>query len=295
LFDLNQEVASLKEQLIFSRGQLTDGQWVRENLGQKRLMIVGEGLVFLFLLSLGIIQTRRSFKKETNLARQQNNFLLSITHELKSPLASIKLFIQTLEKRDIEKEKQKEMVKLALDEANRLDHLLENLLLTNRLDGEVFNVYPEKIDFTELIKETVARFSITHTSAVPFNLDLDESIYILADRTAIISVLENLMGNAIKYASESKFIHIELSREKDFALLRVIDQGSGIPDQLKKKVFEKFFRIENEETRRSKGAGLGLYIIKNLIVQQGGSIKVIDHNPKGAIFEVRLSLCVHEK
>lgn len=287
LFDLNNEIYRLSEELNLLRGNESTLDRLEERLRKKQLMIFGEGMVFLLLLALGMLQTRRSFRRETLLARQQKNFLLSVTHELKSPLASVKLFLQTLGKRELEREKQQEMAGRALAEVNRLDHLLENILLANRLDSPGYVLQKEPTDLSETVEECVARQRQTLPQP-EIRLSAEPGIQVLADHTALVSIIGNLLENAAKYAPDSKYIEVSLFTEGEEAVLRVTDQGPGIPVELKEKIFEKFYRGENEETRRTKGTGLGLYIVRNLLHQHHGNVRIKENSPRGCIFEVRL-------
>lgn len=288
LFDLNYEVFSLKKEIFLNDSVTFKSAVIEEGLHKKRLMIVGEGFVFLTLLILGIIQTRKSFRRETALANQQNNFILSVTHELKSPLASIKLFLQTIDKREIDREKQKRLTASAIEEVNRLNQLIENILLANQINSDVFSLKPERLNLSEFLGETTRKYTQFNLHSLPVELIIDQDIWIYADRTALVSVFENILENAFKYAGESKTIKISLKREAGFAITRIIDDGPGISDEIKSQIFEKFYRGGDEETRAFSGTGLGLFIVKNLVKQHGGSVRVLDNKPKGSIFEIRL-------
>lgn len=290
LFDLNAEIFLLKEQLARFSGevQLDAEKTLQNKIAEKRLMIFGEGLVFLLLLSLGMIQTRRSFKRETNVARQQKNFLLSVTHELKSPIASVKLYLQTLNKRELSREKQQELLVKAIDEANRLDQLVENILLASRIDNHNFQLIKEDINLSEFLHNFTDSFELKGHKPVFKNIS--SNIHVSADRQALHSILTNLFENAVKYSGEDLRIELNLSLVGSTAEVLIKDNGIGISDEDKLRIFDKFFRVGNEETRRSKGTGLGLFIVNYLVKSQDAQINVYDNSPKGSIFELRFKV-----
>jgi len=262
-------------------------QKLNERLNQKHLMILGEGVVFMFLLTLGIIQTRKSFKRETLVARQQKNFMLSVTHELKSPVASVKLFLQTLGKRELDRSRQQELIQTALDETNRLDHLIENILLLNRIDNQAFTINLEVLNLSEILREFERHLQLRGQKPHVI-LDIENDLHVKCDRFALQSILQNLIENASKYAANSPEIRIKATRMgKDIVIMRIEDRGIGIGHEDQKRIFNRFFRAGNEETRKTKGTGLGLYIVNYLMRMQNGSIQYIPNNPQGSIFECR--------
>ncbi len=255
----------------------------KANLDQKLYsriwMVLGEGSVFFILLAIGVWQTLQSFRKEVSLARQQKNFLLAVTHELKSPIASVKLYLQTLQKRELEREKQNEILARAIADTDRLGSLVENLLLATKIDRSDYMLHFEELNISDLVAQIIA----THPENKRLKTEIQQGIKMQADKLAFTSVVVNLLENALKYSEQT--VTVKLQRDKNI-LLSIIDNGSGIPDEEKQKVFEKFYRIGNEDTRKSKGTGLGLYIVKNLVERHNGTIKIRDNQPSGSIFEI---------
>lgn len=251
-------------------------------------MVAGEGSVFLVLLIFGILKTRQSFKKEVLLANQQKNFLLSITHELKSPIASVKLYLQTLGKRKLDEDKQREIVTKALTETDRLHSLVENLLLATKVDRGDYTPYFEDVDLSGLVANSIEKLQAELQGKASVKGDIGAGVNIKGDRLALESIIQNLVENAAKYGGGGVEIAVSLARDKNDILLKVADNGPGIPEMEKLKVFNKFYRIGNEETRKTKGTGLGLYIVKSLVEKHNGKITVKDNQPGGAVFEIRL-------
>lgn len=250
-----------------------------QRLSARMWQVVGEGSVFFILMVVGVWQTMQSFRKEVALARQQKNFLLAVTHELKSPIASVKLYLQTLLKRELEREKQKEIVSKAINDTDRLSSLVDNLLLATKIDRGDYMLHFEEINISLLVSQITS----THPDHTRMKAEVEEEIIMKADKLAFTSILNNLLENALKYSGEN--IMIKLYRDGNI-VLSVMDSGHGIPAEEKEKVFDKFYRIGNEDTRKSKGTGLGLYIVKNLVERHNGTIQIRDNQPTGCIFEI---------
>lgn len=250
------------------------------------VMIVSEGTVFLLLLLFGIYKVKQAHDKETALNNQQKNFFLSITHELKTPIAATKLQLQTLQKQKLDEALQQDLISKALLETERLNTLIDNVLFSSRLDAGEFQFKKEKQDLSELLILLVNRYYKSQVASGELTLRVEPGIFCEVDSSAFPSIITNLVDNALKYSPDKKEITIGLSAEKNQVILRVTDTGCGISAQDKMRVFHKFYRAGNEETRRSKGTGLGLYIVSYLVKNHGGTIKIHDHVPAGSIFEI---------
>lgn len=252
-----------------------------------RRMVIAEGLFFTLCLIWGLWVIRRSAFKEVALARQRRNFLLSITHELKSPIAGMRLVLETIGKRELSKEQRTPLVSNGLKDADRLQNLVESLLLAARLED---NWYPlqEPLDFRKLVLDAVDSLKIRFPSA-EFHLHIPEHLPpVQADRMGLCSIVQNLLENALKYSPEGAPIEVTAEQVNGRFRFRVADQGQGIPDDEKHSVFEKFYRMGNEETRHSTGTGLGLYIVKHVLKAHKGQVKVLNNQPQGTVFEVEL-------
>ena len=248
-------------------------------------MIVGEGSVFLLILTGGILMIRRAFKREMEVNEHQQNFLMSITHELKSPIASIKLFIQTLKSRDLDEAKRDEIYDQSLKEINRLNNLVGNLLLTQSIENKNYFLDKKVIAINDLIEEVVDNLKASALKQHSVQLDL-LPFELNADKEAIQSVINNILENAAKYSPANTTINVQIRQSDSTTILSFKDEGQGISDDDKLRVFDKFKRIENEMTRRSKGTGLGLFIVKFIVDEHGGQIILKDNQPKGLNFEI---------
>lgn len=287
LVDLNDAVYKHRIENVLLKSESQEAQeneihYLKKKIEQKRWMVIGEGSVFLILLVWGSYHSIKAFKKEVDLARQQKNFLLSITHEFKSPLASIKLYLQTILRHDLDREKETAFINNAIYDSERLNNLVENALLANLIDHKGYTFNREDINLSAFVRLIVQKFhSVPNHEKI--EVDVEDDIHIDGDKNALHLLLSNLLENAWKYSPEEKTIRVQLNSTKDGIRLCICDQGVGIPDEFKAKIFQKFFRIGNEETRKSKGTGLGLFIVKHIVEGHNGKILVLDNKPKGTI------------
>lgn len=290
LVDLNNEAYHLRLEMLDISGMPAPEAQIQKSvldakLSQRIWMVLGEGAVFVFILMLGFRVLQRTISRELELAAQQKNFLLSVTHELKSPLAAIKLQLQTLSGRNLLPDQCQLIYARALMDTGRLQDLVENLLLVNRVEAGKFPLHLSVVDISALINELCKRHFHTQLESDTIRLNLDMPLLVDCNKEALQSILINLVENALKYASASQ-IEIGTSVDMDRVLLYVSDSGKGIPDADKHRVFQRFFRLGNEDTRSTKGTGIGLYLVKQLVQMQKGTIQIVDNLPQGARFEV---------
>lgn len=288
---LNNEIYSLKTELNVLNGEALDevvvnGNKLHEKLHKRWIMISGEGIVFIGILFAGIFQIRKTFKREEELSKQQQNFLLSVTHELKSPIASTKLQLQTLQKHELSREKQKEILANAIADTDRLNTLVENILLAAKIENNIYWLHKENENLSEYITDRMNQTITSFNYKQNIVLTIEPDIYLNIDRISFSSIILNLFENATKYSPVDSTITISLKKQNQTIILSVTDQGSGISDEEKLTVFQKFYRVGNEETRKTKGTGLGLYIVNYLVKQHDGTVSVKNNIPKGSIFEV---------
>lgn len=271
-------------QLVHLNGQIYTES---EEVSKRFTMILGEGAVFLLLLVIGIWQIHRSIRKELNLSKRQKNFLLSVTHELKTPLAANKLYIQTVTKRNLSKEQSDELLQKAIEENTRLEQMIDNILNASRLENGALEPILEDFDALLLFQQMQTRFT-TISGNASLVLEIEEGLQMRADRIMIESIVGNLVENALKYAGREQPITI-YARQKDGRVqFGVKDFGAGIPKEQKAEIFKKFFRIQSEDTRSQKGTGLGLFIVSQLVSLQNGEVHCLDNKPQGADFQITL-------
>ena len=273
--------------LFYATAQLVWwGVLLIENQPGHRHMIIGEGLFFMVIFVVGAMRLKRAFVREHKIQQQQQNFLLAVTHEFKSPLASIKLYIQTILKRDLNKEQQNQFLSNSLKDIERLDDLVGNVLIATKLEGFRPNFPKEDINLTELVQQVADRLQIHSCTSQVIKSDLAPEVHIEGDRFALTNAVTNLIENAIKYSPPCAHVFVRLAKQNNNVLFSVADCGIGISDDEKKRIFNKFYRVGQEETRKTKGTGLGLYIVKTVLEKHRAQIKVKDNTPSGTVFEV---------
>lgn len=253
-----------------------------------RRMVLSEGIILTVCLVVGLWLVNRSVNREIALARQRRNFLLSITHELKSPLSALRLTMETFGRRELAREQVEKLAANGLRDASRLHQLVEDMLLAARLEHN-WRPLSEPLDLAAIVRDVVANLKIRFPQAVVSVQIPDHFAPVSADRSGLISVVQNLLENAVKYSPAGE--PVELTAERNAAgrlRLRVADQGRGIPDSEKKAVFDKFYRLGNEETRQTTGTGLGLYIVQQVVKAHGGAITVQDNQPRGTVFTLEM-------
>lgn len=251
----------------------------------KVIMITGEGLVFFLILSLGLWRIRSAIKRDQQLTIRQSNFLLSVTHELKTPLASTKLYLQTLMKRDFPIEKRNELLQKALHENQRLEEIVEAILTASRIENGTMVAHKEWISLNDLMTELALNYN-NRLEKEWIVLEFDETIHIEADVFMTKTILINLIENALKYVGSTEKLTLFIHKDNQNSKFGVKDLGPGISKEAQADIFKKFVRLENEETRSQKGTGLGLFIAAEFTKLIGGKLQYIENQPRGAIFEI---------
>lgn len=294
LVQLNDEVYSHKIENVAlqplsqeQRDKETD--FLEKKISHRRWMVIGEGGVFLALLGWGTWVMIGAYRKEMLLARQQKNFLLSITHEFKSPLAAIKLYLQTLLRHDLDKAKEHSFINSAISDTERLNNLVENALLANLIDHKGYSFSKEDVNFSALIRLMTQKFQQMPDHG-NLSIQIEDGLHLHADKNAMTVLINNLLENAWKYSLGDKNIFVKTISSGDKIILEIGDNGVGIPDKEKQKIFNKFYRVGNEETRRTKGTGLGLFICKYIIEKHNGKINIRDNQPQGTIVKLEFPL-----
>ncbi|HLK27868.1 MAG TPA: ATP-binding protein [Puia sp.] len=259
---------------------------IQSEAARKTARNIGEGSTFLIVIIVGAAFIYRAVRRQFRLQQQQQNFMMAVTHELKTPIAVAKLNLETLQRYNLDEEKRKKMISAALQETNRLNTLASNILVSSQLEGGNYNISREEIDFSSFIKN-IANDYQTRFIERKWQSDIEPDIAIKSDTLLLQMLVNNLIENAIKYSPKNSLVHIELKKENSHALLKVKDEGIGIPDNEKKKIFEKFYRVGNESTRTSQGTGLGLYLCKKIAKDHSAQITITDNSPAGSIFTVK--------
>lgn len=282
-------VAVQLEQIKGTQAQPTMPKQTVEQLlkmqSRKRVQYMAEGLTFLALILVGAVYVYRATRRQIRASVQQQNFMMAVTHELKTPIAVTQLNLETLQKRKLDLAQQDKMIASTLQEANRLNMLCDNILLASQLDGKAYQEARTEINFSDLLEGCIDTFK-QHYPARLVTEQIAPALYLDGEVLLLQMLVNNLLENAHKYAPHDTEIKVVLAQQGKHIKLEVIDSGKGIPDNEKHKIFEKFYRIGSEATRNTKGTGLGLYLCKKIAENHNANISVTDCKPQGSNFVV---------
>jgi K+-sensing histidine kinase KdpD len=252
---------------------------------RKRVQYIAEGLTFLALIVVGAVYVYRATRRQIRASVQQQNFMMAVTHELKTPIAVTQLNLETLQKRKLEPAQQDKIIASTLQEANRLNMLCNNILLASQLDSKAYKESRIEINFSDLVEGCIDSFKQHYPARVVVE-EIEPALYLDGETLLLQMLVNNLLENAHKYAPQDTDITVVLAQKVNAVELLVIDNGKGIPDSEKPKIFEKFYRIGSEATRNTKGTGLGLYLCKKIAQNHNANISVTDNKPQGSKFVV---------
>lgn len=252
--------------------------------------LLAVGATFLVAVLIGVVIYLILTIKAIRLNQRQSNFVDAVTHEFKSPIASLKLYLQTMSRHQVSVEQQSDFHRFMLEDLERLDHLIDHLLDAARLEQLPSGEAPESVRLSELLTRlahTVCQRYRLPDSTVRLQV---EPIEVLAQPADLEIIFRNLLDNAIKYSGEQPQVDVEMHKKgKNRAIVKITDNGPGIPVALRRKIFGRFVRLGNELERKTAGTGLGLYIVRTLVGRMGGKVQVSGRNDKnGTVFEVEL-------
>ena len=254
---------------------------------RNRTKYFGEGSIFLLLILVGAGFLYRSVKKQFYMQHQQQNFMMAVTHELKTPISVAKLNLETLQRYSLDLEKQKKLIRMTLQEISRLDFLTNNILIASQLEGGGYKSSKEELDLSDLLTDCIQDFNNRFPERV-FIKQIEPGADVKADSLLLQILINNLLENAIKYSPKETPIKASLQKMKSVITLSIIDEGPGIADDEKKKIFTKFYRIGDENTRKTQGTGLGLYLCRKIAKDHNADIVVTNNIPRGSNFTVTL-------
>ena len=287
----NSEIATVKFQSI-----RTDDPALYEKVKaieafetRKTKQYIYEGVTFLFLFLLGAIYVYRSLLKQLRYSNQQQNFMMAVTHELKTPIAITQLNIETLLKRELDLAQKKMLIENTLKETHRLDALCNNILLASQLDMGKYESNMQLIDLSDLIEKLLHSFQ-ERFEYRKLITTITPSVFIQAEPLLIQLLVNNLLDNAHKYSTITSPISVLLTSHDNYIQLTIKDEGVGIPIGERGKIFEKFYRIGDESTRTTKGTGLGLYLCKKISEFHHATIFVHANTPNGSIFNINFPI-----
>jgi two-component system, OmpR family, phosphate regulon sensor histidine kinase PhoR len=262
-----------------------------DSIGSSIFVLIGGCLLFA-AVSVALSIIFKNFTSQLRLTGMYDSFIANITHELKSPLASIQLYLETLKKRHVPEERQTEFIDQMLRDATRLKNLINSILkvavLEKKKDIFECRVFAAEELVRKLFKEVLQQFklppeTVSFRGSVPFDCVIDENAFRV--------VFANLVDNALKYSVEPLQLIVALSGGVKTIHIDVIDNGIGISSKEQKRIFQKFYRVEHSQVPNVKGTGLGLYWVREIIKLHGGSISVFSEgHDTGSTFKIELPI-----
>ncbi|HET7118648.1 MAG TPA: ATP-binding protein [Hanamia sp.] len=242
-----------------------------------------EAITFLLLLIAGAFFIFRLIRRQLLQSHQQQNFMMAITHELKTPIAITKLNLETMQIRKLDPVQQKKLIQSTIEEAIRLNTLCNNMLLMSQIDAGGYTLANEKFDLATFVGDSTEDF-ITRFPDRKIEMELKDEIMITGDRLLLQLAINNLLDNAIKYSGKDDVVLVKVFQKQRNIFLQVIDEGKGVTARERGKIFEKYFRGAQMQ---AKGTGLGLYLTREIVKQHHGDIRMTNNVPKGCVFEIR--------
>ncbi len=264
-------------------------QAIHSDYRRENTKYIGEGCIFFLLILVGAWFVYQSVRKQFYIHQQQENFLMAVTHELKTPISVIKLNLETLQKYSLEPEKQRKMMTVMLKETSRLNFLTNNILVASQLEGGGYKFSREELDLSDLLKDCIQDFRARFPERT-FHSQIVPGVDLQGDPLLLQMLINNLLENAVKYAPGNTAVLATLRKENSYVKLEILDEGSGIEEEEKKLIFQKFYRTGNESTRKTQGTGLGLYLCSKIARDHNADITVTNNKPRGSIFAVSFKL-----
>ncbi|PZP46039.1 MAG: two-component sensor histidine kinase [Pseudopedobacter saltans] len=256
---------------------------------RKTFQYVGEGSTYLLVILIGAAYVFWTTRQQLLLSRKQQNFMMAVTHELKTPIAITKLNLETVLKRNLDDLKRNKLLDQSLEETKRLDALVNNILTASQLESNEYILNISHIDWSERIENALYHFQNRYPTR-QITTQIEPNVFIDGEVALLDLVLNNFLDNARKYSDKDSTISVELKKTSQWARLSFMDEGIGIKQEERERIFEKFYRVGNEETRKTKGTGLGLFLCQKIVTDHNGSILIADNQPKGTIFTIQLPL-----
>lgn len=254
---------------------------------KKMLMIVGEGGVFLVILIWGIWRYHKSIQRELSLHSRQSNFLLSVTHELKTPISAVQLILQTILKRPLDSAQVQIFVDKALDENKKSALLIENMLHAAGIENKRIQTHISLMTAEQFWKAFLDSLKSRYdTNQLQFTSETD--IAFKADYHLLEQVLKQLIENSFKYGSDK--VKVYFKTKSGMLCIEVKDNGEGVKEQDRPFIFDKFYRSGDENIRERTGTGLGLFIAREFIHLHGGTLTFNPNGIKGSVFTINLPL-----
>ena len=248
--------------------------WIVINFREVALLILG-GILFIVIIA-GLVLNTIFLVREIRRNEQHDSFINAVTHELKTPIASIRLYLETLQTREVDEAKRKEFYKIMLDDSDRLLHTVEQVLSAGRTGDRKRQIYRSVIDIGVLGRDCVElarKRKNLEESALSYTEKLDSADrpLVMGDTDELRAAFSNLIDNAVKYSDKEIKVKVEVSSpDSNVISFKVTDQGVGIPRGHLKEIFKRFYRVPLRVAAMVKGTGLGLFIVRSVVTKHGG-------------------------
>lgn len=260
---------------------------ILEEYRRRIVMMVSEGAFFAVLLVVFMGLLWRTFRREVDLERQHRNFLSAITHELKSPIAAIRIALETVSSGRAEGEVSRRFIGNALGDVERLDRLVQKVLQATRFGSRFASLRRQRRSLSWIVERALAVFEPGATAAgATIETEIADDVWAEVDDEAMTIAVSNLLENALKYGGRPAEIAVDLKIEDDNAVLEVSDNGDGIPKEEIPLVFHRFYRAGDEMTRTTQGTGLGLYLVQRIVKAHHGTVEVAATGGGGTVMRV---------
>ena len=251
------------------------------------------GTLLLALLIAGVVVFTIFLVREIRRNEQQDAFINAVTHELKTPVASIRLYLETLQTRAVDESKRKEFYGVMLEDSNRLLETIEQILRTGRIGHSSRKPNLSRIELGAVVEECVERArTLYHATSDSLSYQHGPALTILADPDEVRAAVSNLVDNAVKYSGTNVKVAVETAIvDEKYVAVRVCDQGPGIPKTELKHIFKRFYRARGPAAPRVPGTGLGLYIVRSVAKRHGGRAWAESEGPgRGSTFVLQLPI-----
>jgi two-component system sensor histidine kinase SenX3 len=266
--------------------------WIILNVREIALLVFG--IIFFLLIITGVVLNTTFLIREIRRNEQHDAFINAVTHELKTPLASIRLYLQTLKQRDIDEDKRQEFYDVMLADSDRLLQTVEQVLRAGQSGQRRRKINLRKIDVGELVRECVdltrVRYNLSPDAVSFAESSNGDRPQVRADADELRAAVSNLLDNAVKYSVKDIHVSVEVSAIDDRKVaVRIQDRGIGIPAAQLKRIFNRFYRVPGRVMARIKGTGLGLFIVRSVVERHGGRVFAESGGPgHGSRFTIQL-------
>jgi signal transduction histidine kinase len=264
---------------------------VAEGVTTLHWVLIVLGSAFFVLLIVGLVGLCAWLVREMRFNQRQQAFLDAVTHEMKTPLASLRLALDTLARRDPPPERRNAFLSMMEEDVERLDRTVRQVLAAARAEGERRKPLSGCVELGRLLEESIAEIRETHQlGAGAIRLESDASAVVRGDEAELGLVFRNLLENAVKYSEPPVDVRVEVTDTGDHRVrVQIADQGIGIPPRELRKIFRRFYRVGRDMQRTASGLGLGLFIVRDLVRRHGGRIEAQSEGAgRGSRFVVTL-------